>query len=113
MTALLTTSNAHLFDSISGCENRFLGCFHFHNAPHLLSRVFSSLLNADYLARRGRNDRTELPRVRANRENGLAGVVAIVCKPPKPSGTTRSTNCPVRRSIARISNSSTGPTILI
>ena len=42
-----------------------------------------------------------------------AAGVANGCKPPKPSGTTRFTACPVSRSIARIDNSSTGATIVI
>src|ERR1700736_673544 len=109
--ALFTTRNTHLLHSISNCENLFL----FHVAPPRYGCVFPivsrvSLTNS-HLARRGRNERTELL-PRANRGNGMADE-APGGFPPKPGSTTRFTGCPVSRSIARIDNSSAGATIVI
>src|SRR5882724_5022466 len=70
-------------------------------------------MTSDYLARRGRNERTELLRpLRANRANVLPGA-ASGWAPPNPGSTTRLTSCPVKRSIARIESSSTGATMVI
>src|SRR5687767_12518317 len=63
------------------------------------------------LARRGRNERVNTARG-ADLANGLAGP-ASVFTPPKPGSSVRLITFPVKRSIARIDNSSTGATRVI
>src|SRR5207237_5794946 len=104
MAALFATSDAHLLDPVSGCESL---CFDHVAAPLMLFNIFLSTRYPGkpgfltYLAR-GRNERTELLRPRANRANVLVVAAAIAGAPPKAGKTTRFTACPVNRSIARI-----------
>lgn len=88
MPALFATGNAYIVDSISDGETVLF----LHDGS--LSRTIRLSMTVYYhahLARRGRNDRTELLLVRAKRGNVVTAVVATGFNPPNPARTMRLT----------------------